>query len=116
MSDYIPALPVNGKFSVIKRPDDDKYNPGAPALCWTLPVESIPAFIELLMAMEANTEKHKEVRIYNVQTKQNNSVSCIQLWHNGKQSQFGEDDVYGLIAPAKVTAISTGSRTEDFPF
>ncbi len=103
MSEYIPALPVNGKWSVYNNDADDKYNPDGKKLVLKIPVESVAAYAQYLMTLADDTSKHKEVKIWDFKAKELKSHKCINVSHNAKDGATDDDGWYGSIAPAALT-------------
>ena len=61
-SNFVPAFPFPVKWSVGDNTfDDADKNPKTIGLA--IPVESIPGFIRLLMALESDTSKHKQGKV-----------------------------------------------------
>ena len=127
MSEYIPALPVNGKWSVYENGPDHEYKPNGKRLVLKIPVESVAAFAQYLMTLADDTSKHKDMQVWNRDTKELKSHKCINVGFNAKDGATDADGWYGSIAPAALTppvaaegcsmpATLQGSNDNDIPF
>tara|TARA_R100000030_G_C3185492_1_gene107021 strand:- start:14 stop:397 length:384 start_codon:yes stop_codon:yes gene_type:complete len=127
MSEYIAALPVNGKWSVYENGPDHEYRPNGKRLVLKIPVESVAAYAQYLMTLADDTSKHKDMNVWDFAAKQSKSVKCINVSHNAKDGATDDDGWYGSIAPAALTppaaaqgcpmpATLQGSNDNDIPF
>ena len=102
-TEFVPAFPYPIKWSANDNPYDDKdKNPKAMTL--VIPVESIPGFISHLMALEADTSKHKQAKVW---SKENGEEKKAVVYINakGKESQDGYGS-FGNISPRKIATDS----------
>tara|TARA_R100001463_G_scaffold23347_2_gene56110 strand:- start:291 stop:698 length:408 start_codon:yes stop_codon:yes gene_type:complete len=103
MSDFIGALPVMGKWSVYNNDAEDKWNPNGKKLVLKIPVESVAAYAQYLMTLADDTSNHKEMEIWNFESKEFRSHKCINVSHNAKEGKTDDDGWYGSIAPKALT-------------
>lgn len=98
MSDFTPAFPKPCKWSVgDNQYDQEGKNPKK--LSVFIPLDSVHAFCNHLMTMADDQQLHKDGKVYNFQTKANESVKGIYLNCNGKDGDYG---AYGNINPKKI--------------
>ena len=66
-NEFVPAFPFPIKWSTGENTfEDSERNPKTMGLA--IPVESIPAVISHLMALEADTSKHKQGKVWSKET------------------------------------------------
>ena len=98
-SEFVPALPYPIKWSANNNPYEDKdKNPKAMTL--TIPVESIPDFISHLMALEADTSKHKQGKVWSKEAGEEKRT-VVYINAKGRESQDG-NGCFGNINPKKI--------------
>ena len=98
-SDFVPAFPFPIKWSTGENTfDDSDRNPKTMGLA--IPVESIPAVISHLMALEADTSKHKPGKVW---SKENGEEQKPVVYLNGKgRESQGGNGCFGNINPKKI--------------
>jgi len=119
MADFIPALPVPGKWNIYENGPDDQYNPGGKKLQLKIPVESIPAFCQHLMNLADDPAKHKETQIYDYQAREKKPVTVIVAYFGAKPGQEDDEGWYGNINPKALKAPeapATQPVSDDIPF
>jgi hypothetical protein len=127
MTEYIAALPVMGKWSVYENGPDHEYKPNGKRLVLKIPVESVAAYAQYLMALADDTSKHKDMNVWDFAAKQSKSVKCINVSHNAKDGKTDDDGWYGTIAPAAIPGSPSaqgsaipqalqGTNDNDIPF
>ena len=97
--EFVPAFPFPIKWSTGENTfEDSERNPKTMGLA--IPVESIPAVISHLMALEADTSKHKQGKVW---SKENGEEKKPVVYLNGKgrESQDGSG-YFGNINPRKI--------------
>ena len=98
-SEFVPAFPYPIKWSTgVNTFDDADRNPKTIGLA--VPVESIPGLCAYLMALEADTSKHKPGKVW---SKENGEEKKPVVYINGKgrESQDG-NGCFGNINPKKI--------------
>ena len=98
-SEFVPAFPFPIKWSTGENTfEDSERNPKTMGLA--IPVESIPAVISHLMALEADTSKHKQGKVW---SKENGEEKKPVVYLNckGRESQDG-NGFFGNINPRKI--------------
>jgi hypothetical protein len=98
-NDFVPAFPFPVKWSVGDNTFDDKdKNPKTIGLA--IPVDSIPGLINLLMALEADTSKHKQGKVW---SKENGEEKKAVVYLNGKGKESNDGyGCFGNINPRKI--------------
>ena len=98
-SEFVPAFPYPIKWSTGENTfDDSDRNPKTMGLA--IPVESIPAVISHLMALEADTSKHKQGKVW---SKENGEEQKPVVYLNGKgRKSQGGNGCFGTINPKKI--------------
>jgi len=100
MSDFQAALPKVIKWSVGDNQfDTEGKNPKRLSLA--IPVESVPAFCNHLMALADDEANHKTIKIWDYQAREQVEVSGITINAKGREGSYG---AYGNINPAQTTA------------
>ena len=98
-SNFVPAFTYPIKWSVGDNTfdDADKF---PKTIGLAIPVKSIPGLIDLLMALEADTSKHKQGKVW---SKENGEEKKPVVYLNGK-GMDGEDgySCFGSISPRKI--------------
>ena len=98
MADFNPALSLPIKWSVGENQfDDDGKFPKSISL--TIPVEIIPELCSHLMALESDSSKHKQGKVWDFQEKEEKKVAVIYLNGKGKEGDYGD---FGNINPVKI--------------
>tara|TARA_R100000458_G_scaffold59379_1_gene69795 strand:+ start:691 stop:1023 length:333 start_codon:yes stop_codon:yes gene_type:complete len=99
---FNPALKYAIKWTVGENTyeDADKY-PKKLGLC--IPVDSIPDFINLLMALEADKSKHKEGKVYDFEIGKEKDADVVWINAKGMAGDYGD---YGNINPQKIESSS----------
>ena len=98
-SNFVPAFPYPIKWSTGDNTFDDKdKNPKTIGLA--IPVDSIPGLINLLMALEADTSKHKQGKVWSKENGEEKK-SVVYLNGKGKESNDGYG-CFGNINPRKI--------------
>ena len=98
MADFKPALSLPIKWSVGENQFDD--NGKFPkSLSLTIPVEIIPELCSHLMALEADSSKHKQGKVWNFKEHEEAKVDVIYLNGKGKEGEYGD---FGNINPVKI--------------
>ena len=98
-SNFVPAFTYPIKWSVGDNTfdDADKF-PKTMGLA--IPVESIPGLIDFLMALEADTSKHKQGKVW---SKENGEERKFVVYLNGKGMNSNDGyGCYGNISPRKI--------------
>tara|TARA_B100001063_G_scaffold172227_1_gene161391 strand:+ start:658 stop:1032 length:375 start_codon:yes stop_codon:yes gene_type:complete len=124
MADFIPALPVSGKWSIYENDADHQWNPGGKRLVLRIPLESVPAFCQHLMNLADDPAKHKEMEVWDFDTKENKTYTAIAAGFNAKPGKEDNDGWYGTISPQAHKAPATQpagtvtiqANAEDIPF
>jgi len=98
-SEFVPAFPFPIKWSTGENTfDDSDRNPKTMGLA--IPVESIPAVISHLMALEADTSKHKQGKVW---SKENGEEKKPVVYINGKGKESNDGyGCFGNINPRKI--------------
>tara|TARA_R100000781_G_scaffold29868_1_gene21920 strand:+ start:734 stop:1063 length:330 start_codon:yes stop_codon:yes gene_type:complete len=98
-SDFVPAFKYPIKWSVGDNTfDDSDKNPKTIGLA--IPVESIPDFINFLMALESDTSKHKQGKVW---SKENGEEKKPVVYINGKGKESNDGyGCFGNINPRKI--------------
>jgi len=100
MSDFQAALPKVIKWSVgDNQYDTEGKNPKR--LTLGIPVESVPAFCNHLMALADDEANHKTIKVWDYQAREQVEVSGITINAKGREGSYGP---YGNINPAQTTA------------
>ena len=97
-SKFVPAFPYSIKWSTGDNTfdDADKF---PKTIGLAIPVESIPGLIDLLMALEADTSKHKQGKVW---SKENGEEKKPVVYLNGKGMNSNDGyGCYGNISPRK---------------
>ena len=98
-SEFVPAFPFPIKWSTGENTfEDSERNPKTMGLA--IPVESIPAVISHLMALEADTSKHKQGKVWSKENGEEKK-SVVYLNGKGKESNDGYG-CFGNINPRKI--------------
>lgn len=98
-SNFVPAFPYPIKWSTGDNTfDDAEKNPKTIGLA--IPVDSIPGLINLLMALEADTSKHKQGKVWSKENGEEKK-SVVYLNGKGKESNDGYG-CFGNINPRKI--------------
>ena len=88
MSDFKAAMPLPGSWSVENnRFDEEGRNPKRLSLF--IPLDSIPAFAQYVMAAGDDTARHKEGKTYDYNSKENVKVPGVYLNFNGTDGDYG---------------------------
>ena len=98
-TEFVPAFPYPIKWTTGDNTfDDAEKNPKTIGLA--IPVESIPGLCDYLMALEADTSKHKQGKVW---SKENGEEKKAVVYINGKgrESQDGYGS-FGSISPRKI--------------
>ena len=98
-SNFVPAFPFPIKWSVGDNTfdDADKF---PKTIGLAIAVESIPGLIDLLMALEADTSKHKQGKVW---SKENGEEKKPVVYLNGKGMNSNDGyGCYGNISPRKI--------------
>ena len=111
MADFNPALPVSGKWSIYENDADHKWNPGGKRLVLRIPLESVPAFCQHLMNLADDPDMHKEMQVWDFDTKENKTHTSISAGFNAKPGKEDDDGWYGTICPPVHKA-----KADDIPF
>ena len=98
-SNFVPAFPYPIKWSTGDNTfDDAEKNPKTIGLA--IPVDSIPGLINLLMALEADTSKHKQGKVW---SKENGEEKKAVVYLNGKGKESNDGyGCFGNINPRKI--------------
>ena len=98
-NDFVPAFPYPIKWSVGDNTFDDKdKNPKTIGLA--IPVDSIAGLVNLLMALEADTSKHKQGKVW---SKENGAEKKAVVFLNGKGKESNDGyGCFGNINPKKI--------------
>ena len=98
-NDFVPAFPYPIKWSVGDNTfDDSDKNPKAIGLA--IAVDSIPGLINHLMALEADTSKHKQGKVW---SKENGEEKKSVVYLNGKGRDSNDGyGCFGNINPRKI--------------
>tara|TARA_R100001530_G_scaffold135930_1_gene114555 strand:+ start:484 stop:813 length:330 start_codon:yes stop_codon:yes gene_type:complete len=98
-SDFVPAFKYPIKWSVGDNTfDDSDKNPKTIGLA--IPVESLPDFINFLMALESDTSKHKQGKVW---SKENGEEKKPVVYINGKGKESNDGyGCFGNINPRKI--------------
>ena len=98
-SNFVPAFPFPIKLSVGDNTFDDKdKNPKTIGLA--IPVDSIAGLVNLLMALEADTSKHKQGKVW---SKENGEEKKAVVYLNGKGKESNDGyGCFGNINPKKI--------------
>ena len=98
-NDFVPAFPYPIKWSTGDNTfDDAEKNPKTIGLA--IPVDSIPGLINLLMALEADTSKHKQGKVW---SKENGEEKKAVVYLNGKGKESNDGyGCFGNINPRKI--------------
>jgi len=98
-NEFVPAFPFPIKWSTGENTfEDSDRNPKTMGLA--IPVESIPAVISHLMALEADTSKHKQGKVWSKENGEEKKP-VVYLNGKGKESQDG-NGFFGNINPRKI--------------
>ena len=98
-NEFVPAFPFPIKWSTGENTfEDSERNPKTMGLA--IPVESIPAVISHLMALEADTSKHKQGKVWSKENGEEKKP-VVYLNGKGKESQDG-NGCFGNINPKKI--------------
>lgn len=98
-SDFVPAFKFPIKWSTGDNTfDDAEKNPKTIGLA--IPVESIPGIINYLMALEADTSKHKQGKVWSKE-KGEEKKPVVYINGKGKESNDGYG-CFGNINPRKI--------------
>ena len=101
-SKFNPALKHAIKWTVTENTyEDADKNPKQLGLC--IPVDSIPDFINLLMALEGDKSRHTEGKVYDFETGQEKPADVVWINAKGKVGRYGD---FGNINPQKVETSS----------
>ena len=100
-SEFVPAFPYSIKWSTgVNTFDDADRNPKTIGLA--IPVASIPAFCAYLMALEADTSKHKKDKsVWDATARQEAKGDLVYINGKGKDSQDGNGS-FGNINPKRI--------------
>ena len=98
-NDFVPAFPYPIKWSTGDNTfDDAEKNPKT--IGRAIPVDSIPGLINLLMALEADTSKHKQGKVW---SKENGEEKKAVVYLNGKGKESNDGYAcFGNINPRKI--------------
>ena len=98
-SNFVPAFPYPIKWSTGDNTFDDKdKNPKTIGLA--IPVDSIAGLVNLLMALEADTSKHKQGKVW---SKENGEEKKAVVYLNGKGKESNDGyGCFGNINPRKI--------------
>lgn len=98
MADFKPALSLPIKWSVGENQfnDDGKF---PKSLSLSIPIEIIPALCSHLMALEADSSKHKEGKSWDFKEKKEVNVDVVYLNGKGMEGEYGD---FGNINPVKI--------------
>ena len=100
MSDFQAALPKVIKWSVGDNQfDQDGKNPKRLSL--GIPVESVPAFCNHLMALADDAANHKTIKIFDYKKYEEIEVTGITVGANGKDGPYG---AFGNLNPPQTAA------------
>ena len=96
---FQPALPYPIKWSTGDNTfDDAEKNPKTIGLA--IPVDSIAGLVNLLMALEADTSKHKQGKVW---SKENGEEKKAVVYLNGKGKESNDGyGCFGNINPKKI--------------
>ena len=98
-SNFVPAFPYPIKWSTGDNTfDDAEKNPKTIGLA--IPVDSIAGLVNLLMALEADTSKHKQGKVW---SKENGEEKKAVVYLNGKGKESNDGyGCFGNINPRKI--------------
>ena len=98
-NDFVPAFPYPIKWSTGDNTfDDAEKNPKTIGLA--IPVDSIAGLVNLLMALEADTSKHKQGKVW---SKENGEEKKAVVYLNGKGKESNDGyGCFGNINPKKI--------------
>ena len=107
--DFNPALRNPIKWTVSENNyDENGKNPRQLSLA--IPIDSIPDFINYLMALEADTSKHKPGKVWDFSNNEEKEVDVVWINAKGKAGQYGD---LGNINPQR---IEPSGSSEELPF
>jgi len=98
--EFVPAFPYPVKWSTGDNTfDDSEKNPKTIALA--IPVESIPGLCAYLMALESDTSKHKQGKVWSKANGEAVKKAVVYINGKGKESNDGYG-CFGNINPRKI--------------
>ena len=99
-NDFVPALSHPIKWSTGDNTfEDSEKNPKTLSLA--ICVEDIPSFINYLMALEADTSKPKQGKVWNSKERTEEKKSVVYINAKGRESNDGYG-CFGNINPRKI--------------
>ena len=98
-SKFVPAFPYSIKWSTGDNTfdDADKF---PKTIGLAVPVKSIPGLIDLLMALEADTSKHKNKGVWDIAAQEEVKEDVVYINGKGRDSNDGYGS-FGNITPRK---------------
>ena len=105
-SKFVPAFRFPIKWSTNNNTfdDSDKFSK---TIGLAIPVESIPGLIDLLMALEADTSKHKQGKVW---SKENGEEKKPVVYLNGKGRD--SNDGYGCFGNINTRKIERNTQPD----